>query len=86
MQGATLGIALVGVVLSALSLSWQATTFILTGGRVKAELRMGATDGRKVVTLPAAEVHKPGQLECLRTQGFKDWSWLCRCGTSGACR
>jgi len=45
MQVATLVIAVAGVTLAALSLGWQAATFVLTGGRVKVELRVGAMHG-----------------------------------------
>lgn len=38
----TLFVAILGVVLAALSLGWQAATFALTGSRVRAELRHGA--------------------------------------------
>jgi hypothetical protein len=42
MQVATFVIAMIGVVLSALSLDWQSATYFLTGGRVKVDLRVGA--------------------------------------------
>lgn len=35
-------VSIVALVLSALSIGWQAATFVLTGGRVKVELRVGA--------------------------------------------
>lgn len=41
MDGATLWIGLAGVVLATISLTWQAVTFRLTGGRVVAHLRVG---------------------------------------------
>jgi hypothetical protein len=40
-DGATLWIGLAGVVLGTISLTWQAVTFRLTGGRVVAHLRVG---------------------------------------------
>ncbi len=66
----TLVIAVVGVTLSALSLGWQAATFVLTGGRVKAELRTGATDGRTHVTIPAADAGKEGEPPAIQAKGF----------------
>lgn len=42
MQTATLIIAVLGVLLSALSLGWQRATFVLSGGRVKVHLIIGA--------------------------------------------
>lgn len=42
MQVATLVIAILGVIMSALSLGWQGAAFVLSGGRVSAELRVGA--------------------------------------------
>ncbi|MGH3938688.1 MAG: hypothetical protein ACRDTG_08615 [Pseudonocardiaceae bacterium] len=42
MQTSTFVVAVLGVVLSTASLSWQAATFILTGGRVKLALQTGA--------------------------------------------
>jgi hypothetical protein len=35
-------LSIIALVMSALSLGWQAATFVLTGGRVKVELRVGA--------------------------------------------
>jgi hypothetical protein len=35
-------LSIIALVMSALSLGWQAATFVLTGGRVKVELRIGA--------------------------------------------
>lgn len=37
-------LSVVAIVLSALSLGWQAATYVLTGGRVHVELRVGAVD------------------------------------------
>jgi hypothetical protein len=38
----TLTLAIVGAVLAAASLAWQAATFVLTGSRITVELRLGA--------------------------------------------
>ena len=47
-------------------LGWQAATFLLTGSRLRIDVRHGATDGRNVVTGP------PGtqSLDLLRAQGL----------------
>jgi len=45
LQWATLGIAGFGVLLAAMSLTWQAVTFRLTGSRVVAHLRVGVLTG-----------------------------------------
>ncbi|MCG5450972.1 hypothetical protein [Micromonospora hortensis] len=42
MQYASLVVAICGLVLAGLSLGWQAANFVLTGGRVKVEFRVGA--------------------------------------------
>src|SRR5262249_14904712 len=57
MQVATLVIAVLGVVMSALSLGWQAATFVLTGGRVKAELYLsfGGVDSVIGTGIPSAD-------------------------------
>jgi hypothetical protein len=44
-QVVTLVIAVLGLALSVASLSWQAAAFVLSGSRVKVELRHGAQDG-----------------------------------------
>jgi hypothetical protein len=56
MQAGTLAIAVLSLIMSGLSLGWQAATFVLTGGRVKAELLIGATGGAGLVTIPIATV------------------------------
>lgn len=67
---ATLAIAVLGVLLSALSLGWQAATFVLTGGRVRAELRAGGIDpGGGMVTGPAKDMSLR-QANELKAQGF----------------
>jgi hypothetical protein len=69
MQVATLLIAVLGVVMSALSLGWQAATFVLTGGRVKAELRVGAMNAAGLVTMPASSLTSDSMKEALQAQG-----------------
>jgi hypothetical protein len=48
--GATLAIAVLSLVLSVASLTWQAATFVLSGSRVRAELKHGARNASTVVT------------------------------------
>src|SRR5258708_4430487 len=48
----TLVIAVLGLVLSILSLIWQAATYILSGSRVRAELKHGARSADVVVSGP----------------------------------
>jgi hypothetical protein len=54
---ATFVIAVLALVLAALGLGWQVLTHFLTGGRVKAELLVGATNGAAtgMVTAPATQ-------------------------------
>jgi hypothetical protein len=63
---ATLAIAVVGLVLSVISLTWQAATFVMSGSRVRARLRHGAAGGGSVVSGP------PGtqSLRVMAEQGF----------------
>ena len=49
---ATLVIAVLGLVLSIVSLIWQAATFVLSGSRVRAELKHGARNADVVVSGP----------------------------------
>jgi len=66
--GATLVIAVLGLVLAVVSLTWQAATFVLSGSRVRAELKHGARNAGVAVTGP------PGsqQLKSLAAQGFTE--------------
>src|SRR5258708_9232705 len=50
-EAATLAIAVLSLVLAALSLGWQAATFFLEGGRVRAEFRPGAMGPGGLITL-----------------------------------
>ncbi|HKS44988.1 MAG TPA: hypothetical protein VJT49_07690 [Amycolatopsis sp.] len=47
--------SVIALILSALSLGWQAASYAMTGGRVNVELRVGETDqtGSNLVTTPA---------------------------------
>ena len=49
---ATLVIAVLGLVLSMVSLAWQAATYVLSGSRVRAELMHGAGNADVVVSGP----------------------------------
>ncbi|SRR6266567_2577895 len=65
---ATLIIAVLGLVLSVASLTWQAATFVLSGSRVRADLKHGAANAGGVVHGP------PGSqpLASLAAQGFTE--------------
>jgi hypothetical protein len=65
---ATLIIAVLGLVLSVASLTWQAATFVLSGSRVRADLKYGAANAAGALTGP------PGStpLVSLIAQGFTD--------------
>jgi hypothetical protein len=63
---ATLVIAIFGLVLSAISLTWQAATFVMSGSRVRASLRHGARGGASVVSGPPASQ----SFRALAEQGF----------------
>jgi hypothetical protein len=66
--GATLVIAVLGLVLSVASLTWQAATFVLSGSRVRADLKHGAAGAGGVIHGP------PGSqpLASLGAQGFME--------------
>jgi hypothetical protein len=64
-----LAAAVLGVVLGALSLGWQAATYVLTGGRIKVSLRVGAMGPGGMVTTKPADL-SPGWLEPLAEQGY----------------
>jgi len=68
LQTATFLIAVLGLLLGALSLGWQLASFILTGGRVKAELRPGGVSGRMIITIPARTVTRDSAKQ-LMSQG-----------------
>ena len=68
MNGA-LAVGICGVVLASLSLGWQAASFVLSGGRVKARLLVGALGNGGMATRPAADLDA-GWLKQLESQGF----------------
>jgi hypothetical protein len=57
------------VVLASLSLGWQATTYVLTGGRITVGLRVGGLGGGGMVTAPPENLSQDW-LENLTSQGF----------------
>ncbi|HEX3961163.1 MAG TPA: hypothetical protein VHZ03_31850 [Trebonia sp.] len=68
MTGA-LAVGICGVVLASLSLGWQAANYVLTGGRVKVRLLVGAVGRGSIVTAPPAKL-SPEWLQRLAAQGF----------------
>jgi hypothetical protein len=65
---ATLVIAVLGLALSVASLTWQAATFILSGSRVRAELRHGARNADVVAVGPLGSQ----RLSVLAAQGLTE--------------
>ncbi len=55
--------------MSGLSLGWQAATYVLTGGRVKAELRVGAMNAGGLVTMPVSSLTSDS-MKALQAQGY----------------
>jgi hypothetical protein len=55
MSGA-LAVGICGVVLASLSLGWQAAIYVLSGGRVKVRLLVGALGNGGMATKPAADL------------------------------
>lgn len=70
-NGAELWIALLGVVVACLSLGCQAATYVLTGGRVKVILRVGALadSGQGMVTAPPSSLSREWAAD-LAAQGY----------------
>jgi hypothetical protein len=68
MSGA-LAVGICGVVLASLSLGWQAATYVLTGGRVKVKLLVGALGNGGMATGPPEHV-SADWLQRLASQGF----------------
>ena len=62
----SLAVAIAGLVLAAVALTWQAATFLMTGSRLKVDSRQGATDGRGIVH--GAPGHETREL--LLAQGY----------------
>ena len=71
-MSSTLIVAIVAACLSAASLSWQAATYLLNGGRPRAELLIGAINpdsGDVLRTNPHAQA-TPGEWKLAAEQGF----------------
>jgi hypothetical protein len=62
-------VAIVGLGLALLSLGWQAATFALSGSRVRAEIKRGASGGGNAIIGPA-EVWTTRTVASLATQGL----------------
>jgi hypothetical protein len=59
MQVASFVAAVFGAVLASLSLGWQAANFVLTGGRIKVQLQVGAMDIHGAAMTGSADTVKP---------------------------
>jgi hypothetical protein len=68
MSGA-LAVGVCGVVLASFSLAWQAANYVLTGGRIKVRLLIGAVGNGGIVTAPPENL-SPEWLQGLASQGF----------------
>lgn len=68
MSGA-LAVGICGVVLASLSLGWQTASYVLTGGRVKVKLLVGALGNGGIATGPAENLNADW-LKGLASQGF----------------
>jgi len=68
-MGGALAVGVCGVVLASLSLGWQAANYVLTGGRVKITLLVGAMGSGGMMTI-STENLRPDWLEGLAEQGF----------------
>lgn len=71
MEIATFVLAVVGAVLAAASLAWQAATYVLAGGRVSVDLRIGAlhAGGSGMVTTAPEDAGQAWE-ERLAAQGY----------------
>lgn len=71
MKVATFVLAVLATVLSALSLGWQAAIYVLSGGRVKADLIVGATNraGTGLISSRAGG-RGPGSMREIADQGY----------------
>ncbi len=63
-------VAILSLVLAALSLGWQAATFFLEGGRVKATFNGGFVGSGMVVTVAPDKFADPDTIEFMRSQGY----------------
>lgn len=70
MDVASLVLGICGVVLASLSLGWQAAQHVLTGGRVKVGLRMGALGHGGIVSAPPSSIRE-GWWNQLAEQGYR---------------
>src|SRR5437868_9696517 len=70
-QVATLVIAVVGLVLGAISLAWQAAIFVLTGPRVKVRLQEGFRGPLGVMFGPASMCTETGR-QTLANEGYTE--------------
>lgn len=68
-MGGALAVGICGVVLASLSLGWQAANYVLTGGRVKIRLLVGAMGDGQMATGPTENL-SPAWLEGLAKQGL----------------
>lgn len=66
----SLWVAILAVVLACLSLGWQAATYVLTGGRVKVTLLVGAMGNGGMVT-GSPDKLKPGWFDGVAEQGYR---------------
>ena len=80
MAVATLVLAVVGLVISVISLTWQVVQHSLTGSRVRAELLLGGFGFGGVVTGPFDM-----DRSVLASQGVIEWFSRFRCGTGAVC-
>jgi hypothetical protein len=69
MEVATFVIAVLGLLLSVVGLAWQAATYIMSGGRVKVDLKVAASNGRSMVTAEPQHL-TPAWMKSLAEQGY----------------
>jgi hypothetical protein len=72
MEVATFVIAVFGAVLSSVSFTWQAVTYVMSGGRVKTELLVGVKErtGPGMIVSPAKSATHEGSLLVRITRGL----------------
>jgi hypothetical protein len=71
MNVASLVLGICGVVLASLSLGWQAAQHVLTGGRVRVGLRLGALGNDGIMVTAAPRDFREGWREQLAEQGYR---------------
>ncbi|HZT07743.1 MAG TPA: hypothetical protein VFC51_11980 [Chloroflexota bacterium] len=69
-ETATLAIAVLSLMLAGLSLGWQAATFFLEGGRVKATFKPGLVGNGMVITLEAEKFSDDNMRAVMGRQGY----------------